>query len=218
MQTVYTAEPLNYALYVPKSYDGSTPFPLILFLHGKGERGTDPHRLEKYGLPKRLMTQPDFPCIVLSPQCPDETRWHHHIDKVLALLDMMTSQYNVDTRRIYLTGLSMGGQGALILALQHPERFAALVTICTRIPPEEYYPDFMAHLPRLQTMPIWIFHGARDDVVPAENAQRLAAALVDAGATVTMTIYRLLNHNSWDAAYSTPELYTWMLAQSLKTI
>src|SRR6266478_9624967 len=121
---------LNYLLFLPKGYEAKSEkrWPLILFLHGAGERGTNVWKVATHGPPKNVTANPDFPFIVVSPQCPEDEIWSN--DTLLALLDEMTRKYAVDTNRVYLTGLSMGGYGTWRLGLTHQERFAAIVNIC----------------------------------------------------------------------------------------
>ena len=120
----------RYLLFLPKDYDAKSrkTWPLILFLHGSGERGTNLWSVARHGPPKLVKTQADFPFIVVSPQCPSGQTWNN--DTLLALLDEVAAHYQVDATRVYLTGLSMGGFGTWSLGLEHPERFAALAPIC----------------------------------------------------------------------------------------
>src|SRR6185312_957721 len=120
----------NYLLYLPEGYsaDSTQRWPLILFLHGAGERGTNVWLVAKHGPPKIDTTMTNFPFIVVSPQCPDGKAWSD--DVLLALLDQVEAKYRVDTHRVYLTGLSLGGFGTWSLGLHHPERFAAIAPIC----------------------------------------------------------------------------------------
>jgi len=200
----------NYLLYLPERYghDPTQRWPLILFLHGRGESGTDPQVIKNYGLPRLIDEQSHFSFVVVSPQCSDETRWTDHADELIALLDNTISNFAVDQSRVYLTGLSMGGEGAWYLGTLHPSRFAAIVPICGPIPE---FPGFPEKVCALQDVPIWVFHGAKDDRVPVSNSEVLAATLKESGGNVRLTIYPEAGHNSWDAAYSDPELYQWFL-------
>src|SRR5262249_42214248 len=154
---------INYLLFLPQDYGKSEQrWPLIFFLHGAGERGTDVSKVAAHGPPKRVREHPEFPFIVLSPQCPDGEIWSRYV--LLALLDDVTEKHKVDVSRIYLTGLSMGGYGAWDLGLSHPEKFAAIVPICGG-------GDYIAMLlgsrekPEvLKTLGVWAFHGAKDPV------------------------------------------------------
>ena len=134
------------------------------------------------------------------------------LETLSALLDAAIAEHAVDTRRVYLTGLSMGGRGSWQLAAQEPQRFAAVAPICGRIPD---VPDFLANIAVLKETPIWVFHGAKDLTVPIENSEKLVAALKACGGDVRYTVYPDAGHNSWSAAYGTPALYTWLLQYSL---
>ncbi len=206
---------LKYLLYLPPGYDpsGSKRWPLMLFLHGSGERGTDVQRVAVHG-PLSLVKQgTNFPFIIVAPQCPNEQIWKN--EPLLQLLDQTEKAYAVDTKRVYLTGLSMGGYGTWALGLAHPERFAALVPICgggnmidvvlgPRDKPDEF-----------KRLPIWAFHGAKDDVVPVSESERMVGQLQKLGVkNVKLTIYPEANHNSWTETYKNPEVYEWLLKQS----
>ncbi len=142
---------LSYLLYLPQDYDQRESWPLLLFLHGSGERGDNLELVKKHGPPKLVAEGRDFPFIIVSPQCPKD-RWWEPIE-LLALLDDLAGKYKVDADRVYLTGLSMGGFGTWRLAFQAPERFAAIAPICGG--GEKYWAKRMASLP------VWAFHGAQ---------------------------------------------------------
>lgn len=202
---------LNYLLHVPAAAkaDAGRKWPLILFLHGSGERGGDVNRVRAHGLPKQIETQPDFPFIVVSPQCPANTHWGYHFDALIALLDDITASYPVDDERVYLTGLSMGGAGAWNLAAFYPERFAALAPVCGS---NAWIVGDPAQVCALKDTPTWAFHGALDTVVPLLASAVLVSALRECGGDVRFTVYEDVGHNSWDRAYATPELYDWLLS------
>lgn len=201
---------LRYRLWQPAGAAASPPWPLILFLHGSGERGGDLALVEREGLPRMLAGGLELPCLVAAPQCPADSDWELQADALLALLDDLQARYPVDARRLYLTGLSMGGRGTWLLALLQPERFAAAVPVCGRRPgplrPGEIPPA-------LARLPIWAFHGARDAVVPATETEAIVAGLRAAGGDVRCTIYADAGHDSWTAAYAEPELVSWLFAQ-----
>jgi predicted peptidase len=177
-----------------------------------GRKGGNLELLKKYGIPQRLEGVDDFPLITVSPQCPLDSDSEQQGATLLALLDAVLADYAVDPRRVYLTGLSMGGRGSWRLAVHHPERFAALVPICGRIP---QLADFFDRLPALRTMPVWVFHGSQDLVVPIANSERIVADLQELGGNVRFTVYPDADHDAWTQAYATPELYTWLLQYSL---
>jgi predicted peptidase len=203
---------LNYWLYLPDNHDADLArrWPLILFLHGIGQRGDDLAMVKAHGPPARLDAGKDLPAIVVSPQCPAEMDWTPLLPTLMALVDHICDRYLVDASRIYLTGLSMGGRGAWHLAVAYPDRFAALVPICGSIPD---VPGFLDRVCALQSTPIWVFHGALDQVVPVENSYKLVDALERCGGDVRLTIYPDLEHDSWTTAYGDPELYRWLFEQ-----
>lgn len=206
----------DYLLFLPKGYrlGSDKRWPLILFLHGAGESGTNVWRVDVHGPAKYIAEHPDFPFIVVSPLCPAEQGWSD--ETLLALLDDITAHYQVDSDRVYVTGLSMGGYGTWSLALGHPERFAAAIPICgggSAVEPllavRGYKPQRKA---ALKSLPIWAFHGGKDNVVPLAESERMVAAMKELGADeVKLTIYSEANHNSWAQTYTNAEVYTWLL-------
>lgn len=201
---------MPYLLYLPDDYTPDTEqvWPFILFLHGSGERGTEPDNVRLHGLPRLIETQPDFPCIVLSPQCPLDTRWYHHSETVKRLLEAVIAGLRVDQSRVYLTGLSMGGQGTWHLGSLYPDRFAALLPICGRIPDVEGFPEAVC---ALKDIPVWVFHGAKDDRVPGEHSERMAQILHDCGGDIKLTIFPEADHFCWDQVYEDAAVWKWLL-------
>ena len=196
---------LRYLRFLPRGY-GTGPeekWPLILFLHGMGERGDDLELVKIHGIPKIIERQPDFPFVAVSPQCPDETTWRDHHLTLKALLDEVVANYAVDAHRIYLTGLSMGGYGTWSLATRYPELFAAIAPICG-----SGSPDLAS---ALKDVPVWAFHGAEDEIVKLEAGQRMVDALRSCGGNVRFTVYPGVGHDSWTQTYDNPELYEWFL-------
>jgi predicted peptidase len=203
---------VNYLLFLPKGYDAKAEkrWPLILFLHGAGERGTDVWKVATHGPPKIAATQADFPFIVVSPQCPERQIWSK--DVLLALLDEVIAQHAVDTNRVYLTGLSMGGYGTWDLGLTHPERFAAIVPICGGGQIIAVLLGKNDRWEELKSLGVWAFHGGKDPIVPLEESQRMVDALKKAGLPdVKLTVFPEAGHDSWIEAYKNPELYEWLL-------
>lgn len=200
----------DYLLYVPKA-DASQPgkrWPLVLFLHGAGERGTNVNLVAVHGPPKQAAAGREFPFILVSPQCPANQTWDN--DALLALLDTLQSQLSVDPTRVYVTGLSMGGSGTWSLALRYPERFAAVAPICG------WGDRIRALLPTqqlaLKTLGFWAFHGGKDNGVPLTESQKMVDAVKRAGVTdVKLTVYPNDGHDSWTHAYNEPEFYEWLL-------
>jgi len=199
----------NYLLYVPEQYlTSQKEWPLILFLHGAGERGNDLSKVEIHGPPKLIAKEKkEFPFVIVSPQCPEDDSWssERQIDVLNALLDDVVSRYRIDKNRIYVTGLSMGGSGTWCLATSYPDRFAAIAPICGGGNPEDA--ASIAHLP------VWVFHGAKDDVVPPKKSEEMVTALKKAGCKVKFTIYPDAGHDSWSVSYNNPDLYAWFLRQ-----
>lgn len=194
----------QYLLFLPDGYDNKQQrWPMILFLHGAGERGSDLNLVKKHGLPKIVENKKDFPFIVVSPQCPQGQWWTEKVDVLINLLDDIVSRYNVDTEKIYLTGLSMGGYGTWTLANAYPEHFAAIAPICGG---GEF---FMAE--RLKEVPVWAFHGAKDNIVPLAKSVEMVNAIKARGGDAKLTIYPDATHDSWTVTYDNPELYDWFL-------
>jgi predicted peptidase len=203
---------IKYLLYLPREY-GEKPdvkWPTILFLHGMGERGDNLELVKRHGIPKLLEERQDFPFIVISPQCPSNTMWPMMVDELRDLLLDAMKRYRIDETRVYLTGLSMGGFGAWHLASTYPELFAAVVPICGGMFPDE---KFQERINSLKSISIWIFHGAKDELVPVDNSKQLYEALKKIGGKVKLTIYPDLGHDSWTITYENPELYEWLLQQ-----
>ena len=202
---------LNYLLFLPEGYAAkpSTNWPLILFLHGIGERGSDPWKVKVHGPPKIAEKMTNFPFIVISPQCPNGEWWSNEI--LGALLDEMIAKYQVDTNRLYLTGLSMGGFGAWNLALEFPQRFAAVAPVCGGGNP--YYPNAYDARRKavLKSLPFWVFHGDKDPSVALEESERMVKALKKFGCDVKFTVYPGVGHDCWTQTYNNPQLYEWFL-------
>ncbi len=198
----------KYLLYLPADYGKSDKkWPLIMFLHGAGERGSKLENLKGQGLPKMIANGKNFDFIIVSPQCPKDIWWPEQTDVLIALLDEIEAKYHVDTDRVYLTGLSMGGFGTWTLAAQYPNRFAAITPICGG--------SERIIGPRLKKVPVWAFHGAKDNVVPLARSQEMVDAVKKAGGDAKLTIYPEADHDSWTEAYNTPELYEWFLSHKI---
>lgn len=194
---------MQYLLALPKNYETQEKWPLLLFLHGSGERGTDLDAVKKHGPPKLIAAGKEFPFIVVSPQCPSDKQWEPL--ELTALLDDLIAKYKVDVDRICVTGLSMGGFGTWRLAAYSPDRFAAIAPICGG--GETYWAK------RIAPIPVWAFHGAKDVGVPVERSQKMIDALVKEKAEPKLTIYPEAGHDSWTATYDNPEFYEWLLRQ-----
>ena len=219
----------RYQVFVPATAAAGRKPPVLVFLHGSGERGDDGAKPTLVGIGPYIRAHLDsFPAIAVFPQAPENTEWSGNLELVLATLDAAAREFHGDPARTYLTGLSMGGYGVWDVALRAPERFAALAPVCGAVrPPRAERPTlfvaavaneadpYAAIARRLHEVPTWIFHGAKDDLVPPEDDRLLAAAFRAAGAKdLRHTEFPDANHNSWDPAYSqTPEFWTWLFAQ-----
>jgi predicted peptidase len=203
-KTITTTVSCDYLLFLPEDYGKKRQrWPLMVFLHGAGERGSDLNKVKVHGPPKIVKNRKDFPFIVVSPQCPEGDWWTEKVEVLINLVDDISTRYKVDKKRIYLTGLSMGGYGTWALASAYPERFAAIAPICgggSRI---------MSL--RLKDIPIWVFHGAKDRVVPLEESEEMVNAIRKRGGDVKFTIYPDAGHDSWTESYNNEELYDWFL-------
>jgi predicted peptidase len=198
----------NYLLYLPADYDkGGKKWPLIMFLHGAGERGNNLEVVKKHGPPKMIAQGKSFDFIIVSPQCPNDMWWPEKTDLLIALLDEIEAKYRVDTDRVYLTGLSMGGFGTWTLAIEYPNRFAAIAPICGG---SERYLGY-----RLKKVPVWAFHGAKDNTVPLIRSQEMVDAVKKAGGDAKLTVYPEAEHDSWTETYNNPELYQWFLSHKI---
>ena len=199
---------LEYLLSLPEGYevDPAKRWPLVVFLHGAGERGDQLANVAKHGPPKLAAAGQKFPFLLASPQCPNEEWWTEQ--PVLELIESLEEKYRIDPMRIYLTGLSMGGYGTWHFATLAPERFAAIAPVCGGGIP--YKMRLIPHLP------VWAFHGGKDSVVVPDESARLVEALKKAGNTkVEFTVYPEAGHDSWTEAYANPALYDWILSHSL---
>jgi predicted peptidase len=195
-----------YLLYLPKELDAKADkkWPVILFLHGRGESRGPLSIVAKWGPPRMAERGDNLPYIVISPQCPASSRWTADEQQagVLNLLDHICEKYPVDTSRIYLTGLSMGGYGSWKLAADHGQRFAAVAPVCGRGNP--------ADGGKLKDLPIWVFHGTEDRAVDYQHSVDMVEAIEKAGGKkVRFTSMKHVGHNCWSAAYATPELFQW---------
>ena len=201
-------ESLHYLLYLPETYEKETSkkWPLVIFLHGSGERGTDINSVRKNGLPHELDQRGTTPYILIAPQCPANTKWN--IANLDGMLSDALKRYRIDTQRVIITGLSLGGFGSWGWACAHPERFAGVIPVCGGIDP--------AQTVTLKGMPIWGFHGDKDGSVKIEGHLAAIEAAKKNGADVKFTVYPGVGHNSWEKAYAEPELEGWILARVRK--
>ena len=193
---------MNYLIALPENYDQQEKWPLVLFLHGKGERGNDLELVKRHGPPRLVAEGKKFPFILVSPQCPDDRWWD--VSVLNALLDDVIKTHKVDEDRVYCTGLSMGGFGTWNLAAYNRLRFAAIAPICGGS--ESFHARYISHIP------IWTFHGDQDKAVPVERTLIAVEAVKKAGGNPRVTIYPGVGHNSWEQTYNNPEFYEWLLS------
>lgn len=196
----------HYLLSLPDSYNNDTAkhWPLLVFLHGSGESGEDLAKVKVHGPPKLVEQGKKFPFIVVSPQAKPQIGWDP--ENLYQLIQHIKKTQRVDDKRIYLTGLSMGGYGTWALAMKHPEEFAAIAPVCGGGDTTDAW--------KLRNLAIWNFHGAKDDVVLPAQSDNMVNAARRNNPSVKYTLYPDANHNSWDATYSNDSLYEWMLSKS----
>lgn len=218
----------RYQVYLPADYaTGVQRWPVILFLHGAGERGADGLLQTNVGLPAAIRATPArYPAIVVIPQVPTDSLWlGTSAQAAISALDATLAEFRADTDRVYLTGLSMGGNGTWNLAYRYPDRWAAVAPICsfvTPIPrlagsraivPADSGDAFAAIATRLARVPTWIFHGEIDPVVPVSESRRAYDAFRAAGADVRYTEFLGGGHNVWDGVYASPQFQEWLFGQ-----
>ena len=194
---------LRYLLALPDGYDGSDErWPLVLFLHGAGERGDSLARVAVHGPPRLVREGQRFPFVLVSPQAADGAWWNALA--LGALLDEVEARYRIDRDRVYVTGLSMGGFGTWSLLETFPGRFAAAAPVCGGGTPGRNC--------AAKATPVWAFHGALDTVVPLQRTHEMTARLDACGGDVRFTVYPEAGHDSWTETYGNADLYTWLLS------
>lgn len=193
----------QYLLYLPENYQADTTakWPMVIFLHGSGESGTDLNKVKVHGPPKLVEQGKSFPFILISPQAANG--WQPQV--LVAMIRDIKSKLRVDPERVYLTGLSMGGFGTWELAMKYPEEFAAIAPICGGGDTAKIY--------RLEHMSVWNFHGAKDDAVPLSASEKMMNALKRYNKDAKFTIYPDAGHDSWTETYNNDSFFTWLLAQ-----
>lgn len=192
----------RYLLYQPQDRQ-EEKLPLIVFLHGAGERGENLSLLKAHSIPRIFDGQVDYPCIVVSPQCGADSFWTAQIPQLKLFIDAIMEQYPVDKDRVHLTGVSMGGFGTWHMAMAYPELFASIVPVCG---------GGMPWNAGVLTMPVRAFHGEEDSVVDVRESIAMCESLKKTNPNVTLTIFPGVDHNAWDYAYR-DELIRWMLEQ-----
>lgn len=223
------ADTLNYRILFPKDFSEEKEYPVVLFLHGAGERGSDNQSQLTHGGELFMKNQEEFPGIVIFPQAPKDDYWAKvevnrdtvpfqfdfmnkkpatkSLQLVIDLMDVMTSKKYVNKERIYVGGLSMGGMGTFELIYKKPDMFAAAFAICGGANPEitKDYP---------KGFNIWLFHGKKDDVVPSKHSEEMARAINHYGGNAKLSLYQEDNHNSWDSTFAEPDLLPWLFSNS----
>jgi predicted peptidase len=217
---------LHYRLLPPLNYDKNQKYPLVIFFHGAGERGNDNKLPLTHIAPLFLKPEnrTNFPCFVLVPQCPKNTKWvdtdwklDQHtqpekmslaMEKANQMIDNLQKQYSIDAKRIYVTGLSMGGFATWDIIARFPKKFAAAVAVCGGADEKT--------AKKIKDIPIWAFHGALDNVVKPSRSRNMIKALQEVGSKPKYTEYADVYHDSWKRAYANPELLKWMFEQKRK--
>lgn len=202
-KTITSELEFNYLVYTPK-IRGGEKLPLILFLHGAGERGDDVEILKCHSIPKMFEQDLDYNCVVVSPQCSSDTFWVAQLSNLKHFIDGIVEEYNIDESRIYLTGVSMGGYGSWFLATAYPKIFAAVAPICGGGMPW--------NAGALKEIPIWAFHGLLDEVVMPQESIDMVNAVNSAGGNAKLTLVDDVAHDVWNNAYNN-ELIEWLLSK-----
>jgi predicted peptidase len=220
-------ETFRYQVYVPAAYDASRAWPVVLFLHGSAERGSDGIRPTAVGLGSAIRANPErFPALVLFPQVPEGKRWSGDAEAAaLEALDRTLEEYHGDPERVYVVGISMGGRGALQIAARHPERFAGAVAVCGWVVPPKEIADLEPPPPpgkgdpyadaalSLASVPLRLYHGSQDTIVPPSESRRLAVALHERNADARYTELNGVGHAAWEKAFADPELWRWLFSK-----
>jgi predicted peptidase len=222
----------HFRVFTPKGWSKKKKSPVVLFLHGAGERGDDNLAQTKVGIGPVILRQQDtLPFVIVLPQCP-RNRWWTEPDmqaQAMKALEQTVKEFNGDRNRTYLTGLSMGGYGSWLLAANNPATFAAVAVVCggVRPPARLNVPGsdsgfaaaadpYAAVAAKVGKTPVWVFHGGSDPVVPVSESRKMVEAIKATGGTVRYNEYEGVGHNSWEKAYGEAEIFPWMLAQKLK--
>jgi predicted peptidase len=229
--TIGAAE-YHFRVFTPKGWTKKKRSPMILFLHGAGERGDDNLAQTRVGIGPAILRQREtLPFIIVLPQCPKGRWWTEPDMQTLALkaLDQTSKEFNGDPGKTYLTGLSMGGYGSWLIAAANPSRFSALAVVCGGVRPPSGInvpgasnalaasaDPYAAVAAKIGKTPVWVFHGGADPVVPVSESRKMVEAIKAAGGSVRYNEYEGVGHNSWDKAYAETEIFSWMLAQKQK--
>ncbi|GAB3989958.1 alpha/beta fold hydrolase [Spirosoma daeguense] len=198
-------EKYNYLLYLPREYaKQQTSYPLVIYLHGSSHKGQDLNKLKGYGLPQLVEKGFEFDFIIASPQCPEGKYWSTD-NWFEPLFDELKSKYRIDPKRVYLTGISMGGYGTWQTAVAYPDKFAAIVPLCGGC-------DDSTKICQLRKMPVWTFHGVDDPVIPISETEKLVRRLTECGNEVMFTRLEQGGH-AIQYIYEDKRIYDWLLKQ-----
>jgi predicted peptidase len=200
--------PFYYVEYLPKDYDPAKEYPLVFFLHGAGERVQDPHQAMFHGYMKYVREQgKEYPFIFIAPQCIGNAYWGSYTESLSAFLDYILETYAVDRRRVYLTGLSMGGTGTWMFAMARPNTFAAIMPVCGS--------GIYWNVANLLKTPIYMVHGDCDTCVPISGSVEMLTSINSRGGNAKLKICYGVGHDAWNYAYTDDSLLEWMLSQRL---
>jgi predicted peptidase len=200
--------PFYYVEYLPKDYDPAKEYPLVFFLHGAGERVQDPHQAMFHGYMKYVREQgKEYPFIFIAPQCIGNAYWGSYTESLSAFLDFILETYAVDRRRVYLTGLSMGGTGTWMFAMARPNTFAAIMPVCGS--------GIYWNVANLLKTPIYMVHGDCDTCVPISGSVEMLTSINSRGGNAKLKICYGVGHDAWNYAYTDDALLEWMLSQRL---
>ncbi|PQZ60986.1 MULTISPECIES: alpha/beta hydrolase-fold protein [unclassified Microbacterium] len=200
------ADTLRYLIHLPDDYDADPGrlWPVVLFLHGAGERGSDLDLAAVHGPPRLADAGREFPFILVTPQCSESSQWVAELSTLSVLLDEVITAHRIDPARVSVTGLSMGGFGTWSLAVRYPDRFSAIAPICGGL--------WMQSAAPIRGLPVWAFHGDADDVVPISATEQIVTELRSLDADVRFTRYAGVGHDSWTETYDNPAFYDWLLS------
>lgn len=197
----------KYVQYLPENYDKNQKYPLVLYLHGSGQRGDNVEDVTKHGFMRYVREENrKYPFIIISPQCPLDKYWGCYTESLIAFLDYICENLSVDKTKIYLTGNSMGGTGTWMLAMAAPEKFTAIAPICAS--------GIGWNARVLKDIPIYMYHGDCDEVIPIHESITMLKNVNKIGGHAKLKICYGVGHNAWDYAYSDDELVEWMLGFS----
>ena len=196
---------LNYMLSLPENYSAENKYPLLVALHGAGERGDNAELVLVHGVAKYISLGKKVDAIVIAPQCPADFVWNSLTEELKELIDYIASEYSVDIDRISLTGLSMGGFGTWEMGICYPGFFSALAPVCGG--------GMSWRVKQIGKTPVWAFHGDKDDVVPPFNSYDMVDKLKAAGGNVKLTVFHGVAHNSWEPAYEDTNVIEWLISQ-----